>query len=64
MENATITLELSLADVNRILASLGKHPFDEIVELISKIRIQGEDQLKELQEAEAAAEAVEVSEEV
>ena len=64
MENVEITLLLKLEDVNRILASLGKHPFDEIVELISKIRIQGEGQLKELQEAEAAAEAVEVSEEV
>lgn len=61
MENVNITLELKLEDVNRILASLGKHPFDEIVELISKIKTQGEEQLKDLQEA---AEAVEVSEEV
>jgi hypothetical protein len=60
MENVTITLELKLEDVNKILASLGKHPFDEIVELIGRIRIQGEEQLKALQEAEA----VEVSEEV
>ena len=58
MENVSINLELSLEDVNKILASLGKHPFDEIVELIGRIRIQGEEQLKALQEAEAATEEV------
>lgn len=55
MEDVNITLDLKLEDVNKILASLGKHPFDEIVELIGRIRIQGEEQLKALQEAEAEA---------
>ena len=59
MENVTLTIELSLEDVNKILASLGKHPFDEIVELIGKIRLQGEEQIKALQEAEAATETSE-----
>lgn len=54
MENVEIKLELNLEEVNKILASLGKHPFDEIVALISKIRIQGEEQINALQEAEAA----------
>ncbi len=40
-----ITLELSIDEVNIILKSLGKHPFDEIASLIVKIKTQGEAQL-------------------
>jgi hypothetical protein len=51
-----IKLELSIAEVNTILRTLGKHPFDEVVQLINKIKSQGEPQAAELikQEAESA----------
>jgi hypothetical protein len=56
MENPEITVELTLNEINMILASLGKHPFDEVVALVSKIRLQGEARIKELQvEADTAA---------
>lgn len=40
-----IKLELTVAEVNAILASLGKHPFDQIAALISKIKQQGDVQV-------------------
>ena len=46
-----IKLELTVEEVNTILRSLGKHPFDEIAALIVKIKQQGDPQ------AEAAATA-------
>lgn len=51
-----IKLELSIDEVNIILRSLGKHPFEEIAMLISKIKQQGEPQVAELvkQQEEAA----------
>jgi hypothetical protein len=51
-----IKLELSVDEVNIILRSLGKHPFEEIAMLISKIKQQGEPQVAELikQQEEAA----------
>lgn len=55
MENAQITLELTLNEVNMILATLGKHPFNDVVALIGKIRMQGEDQIKATQESQAQA---------
>lgn len=51
-----IKLELEVNEVNLVLRSLGKHPFDEIASLISKIKQQGEAQLAEQQAAEPAAE--------
>ena len=53
MENPEITVELTLSEINMILASLGKHPFDEVVALVGKIRSQGEAKIKELQESAA-----------
>jgi hypothetical protein len=41
----TIKLELTVSEVNTILASLGKHPFVEIANLIGKIKNQGDSQL-------------------
>lgn len=55
MENVNITLELTLQETNMILDTLGKHPFESVVQLIGKIRLQGEEQLKAFQEAEAAS---------
>jgi hypothetical protein len=48
-----INLELTVSEVNTILASLGKHPFSEIAVLIGKIKSQGDSQLSEV-EAKAA----------
>ena len=39
MENPEIKLELTLNEINMILASLGKHPFDEISQLIGKSQL-------------------------
>jgi len=51
-----IKLDLEVNEVNLILRSLGKHPFDEIASLISKIKQQGEAQLAEQEKAQAEAE--------
>ena len=48
-DNVVLHLELNVSEVNVVLASLGKHPFDEISKLIYKIKMQGETQLKELE---------------
>jgi hypothetical protein len=47
-----IKLELEVNEVNVILRTLGRHPFDEIASLVTKIKQQGEAQLAE-QEASA-----------
>jgi hypothetical protein len=52
-----IKLELTIDEVNAILRSLGKHPFDEIAALISKIKNQGEPQVVEMAKAQDAAKA-------
>jgi hypothetical protein len=39
-----IKLELEINEVNAILRVLGKHPFDEVVALIQKIKQQGDPQ--------------------
>jgi len=53
-----IKLELSLEEVNMILRVLGRHPFDEVVTLVAKIKEQGQPQVNEqadkAKEAEAA----------
>lgn len=54
-----IKLDLEVQEVNLILRSLGKHPFDEIASLISKIKQQGEAQLAEQEKAKAAEPAAE-----
>lgn len=54
MENEMLQLELTVAEINVILKSLGKHPFDEIAALIAKIKAQGEAQLAEMQQAQKA----------
>lgn len=50
-ENTTeITLKLTIAEVNKILASLGKHPFEEISNLITNIVTQGQSQIATLED--------------
>ena len=53
MEENVLTIELSVAEINVILRSLGKHPFEEIAALIQKIKQQGEVQLAEMQQGQA-----------
>jgi hypothetical protein len=57
-----IKLELEIAEVNVILRTLGKHPFDEIAGLIDKIKQQGEPQAIEHAKAAEAAKAAETAE--
>lgn len=54
MENENLNLELTVSEINVILRSLGKHPFDEVVALIQKIKDQGESQLAEMVQAQQA----------
>ena len=56
MEDVKLNFELSVAEVNIVLRSLGKHPFEEIASLVQKIKQQGEAQLAEIQATAAAAE--------
>lgn len=52
-----IKLELTVDEANTILRTLGKHPFEEVVMLINKIKAQGEPQVAALEaEAQKAAE--------
>jgi hypothetical protein len=54
-----IKLELSIDEVNTVLRVLGKHPFEEVVSLVGKIKQQGDPQAEALaKEAEEAAKAV------
>ena len=54
-----IKLELSVEEVNTILRTLGKHPFEEVVLLINKIKSQGEPQVAEMAKQAEAAKATE-----
>jgi hypothetical protein len=42
-----LKLELSLDDVNIIFSALGKMPFEQVYDLIGKIRMQAEAQLND-----------------
>ena len=53
MEENLLSIELTVAEINVILRSLGKHPFEEIAALIQKIKQQGEVQLTEMQQGQA-----------
>jgi len=52
-----IKLEREINEVNTILAVLGKHPFEEVVALIQKIKVQGDPQAEALAKAAEAAPA-------
>jgi glyceraldehyde 3-phosphate dehydrogenase len=45
----------TVEEVNAILRSLGKHPFEEIAALINKIKVQGEPQVAEMAKAQEDA---------
>lgn len=52
--NDIIKLELTVDECNTILRVLGKHPFEEVVTLIGKIKAQGEPQVAAMQQAAEA----------
>lgn len=56
MKNTAITLELTLDEVNGIMAALGNLPYAQVMGLIDKIKLQAVPQVK------AAAEQAEVAE--
>jgi len=47
MNNKSVTLTLSVDNVNVVLAALAKQPFEVVADLISTIRTDAESQLKE-----------------
>lgn len=49
-----IKLDLEINEVNAILAVLGKHPFEEVANLIVKIKQQGDPQAQALTQEQAA----------
>jgi len=49
-----INLQLEINEVNMILAVLGKHPFEAVVALVSKIKTQGDPQAQAIADAQAA----------
>jgi hypothetical protein len=53
---STIKIELTLEEANTVLRVLGKHPFEEVVSLIGKIKSQGDPQVAAQEEAAKAAE--------
>jgi len=52
-----IKLELSIEEVNTVLRVLGKHPFEEVVALVSKIKEQGDPQAEAMAKAAEAGSA-------
>jgi len=54
-----IHLELEIADVNNILGALSKFPFEQVADLIGKIRDQA---IPQVPPEELQAEQIEVSE--
>ena len=54
-----IKLELTVNEVNIILGSLGKQPFEAVASVIAKIQEQGAPQAAALAQAEAAAKQAE-----
>lgn len=49
MSEHILELKLAVTDINLILRSLGKNPYEEVVVLIQKIKQQGESQLAQLE---------------
>jgi hypothetical protein len=46
MNESTIHLELSIAEVNLILEALGEQPFKSVFGLVSRLQAQARDQLQ------------------
>lgn len=50
MNNVTIKLELSLQEVNAIMAGLGQLPYVQVVDVVEKIKVQAVPQTQQPQE--------------
>ena len=50
MNNVTIKLELSLQEVNAIMAGLGQLPYVQVVDVVEKIKVQAVPQTQKPQE--------------
>ena len=59
-----LKIELTVPEVNTILRSLGKHPFDEINDLIVKIKKQGDEQVAAQAATAQAAQAAQAASEI
>jgi len=53
MNESTIHLELSIAEVNLILEALGDQPFKSVFGLVSRLQAQARDQLQITADASA-----------
>jgi hypothetical protein len=51
MENLPITIKLTLAQWNLVLNALGQRPFAEVNEIITAIKVQGEQIVAEAKDA-------------
>jgi len=58
MENMAINITLTLSQWNLVLNALGQRPFAEVNEIISAIKVQGDQAVAETKDA-IAAEATE-----
>jgi hypothetical protein len=54
MENTEITLKLSLAQVNLIMAALGKAPYEAVADTIQSIREQAIPQVPKVEEPQGS----------
>lgn len=51
-DEAKVTIQLTVTEVNNILAALSKFPFEQVADLITKVRTQAVDQLPQAPAAE------------
>lgn len=51
MKNMNVTLNLTLAECNGVLAALGAMPYGQVADLIAKIKEQGEKSVAEQSDA-------------
>lgn len=52
-----LCINLTLDELNFIIGTLTERPYKEVAELISKLQIQGEQQLAEIRRSESVAES-------
>lgn len=52
-QEQVVKLELTVNEVNTILRVLGKHPFEEVVNLIVKVKQQGDSQVIPVEQPQA-----------
>lgn len=60
IEKQILNLQLTVTEINVILKSLGKHPFEEIAALIAKIKQQGDKQIALLNQVETELEGEDI----